>query len=223
MKENQAERIIKIEIADDHAIVRGGLKAIINFESDMEVVSEAVDGLEAVMSYKASCPDIVLMDLQMPNKDGIAAITEIRQINPEARVVVLTSFTDTDKMLLAVKCGAQGYVLKNSSPEDLLRAIRDVDRGAISLQPEIARQIFCGLGEVSETPQPEDPLTQRELQVLKLVAQGLTNDEIAEQLTISKRTVNVHIGNILSKLNIVNRAQVVLYALRHGLIGLFTD
>jgi DNA-binding NarL/FixJ family response regulator len=223
MTEKQETKIIKILIADDHAIVRGGLKAIISFEPDMAVVAEAADGVETVSYYQDLRPDIVLMDLLMPNKDGIAAITDIRQIDPEARVIVLTSFTDSDKMLLAVKCGAQGYVLKNSPPEELLQAIRDVYRGAISLQPAIARQLFSSLGEAAENLQPEEILTERELEVLKLIAKGLTNDEIAEQLIISKRTVNVHIGSILSKLHLVNRAQVVLYALRRGLIGIFND
>jgi two-component system, NarL family, response regulator LiaR len=214
---------IRILIADDHAVLRGGLKAIIGFEPDMEVVGEASDGTEAVTQYEFLKPDMVIMDLLMPNKDGISAMIDIRQAHPEARFLVLTSFSETDKMLLAVKSGAQGYILKNSPPEELLQAIRDVNRGAISLQPAVARQIFSGLAETGESAVSEEALTEREVEVLKLVAKGFTNDEIADQLYISKRTVNVHITNILGKLRLVNRAQVVLYALRHGLIGLFGD
>ncbi|NPV85381.1 MAG: response regulator transcription factor [Anaerolineae bacterium] len=222
-KENHALQPIRILLVDDHAIMRGGLRAIIGYENDMVVVGEAGDGDEAVRQYEVLRPDVVLMDLVMPKKDGIAAMNEIRAVYPQARILVLTSFAETDKILLAVRSGAQGYILKHAPPDELLAAIRDVYRGAISFQPAIARQIFESLAESPESEQNQDPLTERELEVLKLVAQGLTNDQIAQKLVISKRTVNVHIGNILAKLQLVNRAQMVLYALRKGLISLYHD
>lgn len=212
---------IKILIVDDHAIMRGGLRAIINFEKDMMVVGEASDGIEAVDKALELRPDVILMDLLMPGKDGIEAMNEIRAQLPESHFLVLTSFAETDKMLLAVKSGAQGYILKNAPPEELLQVIREVARGAISFQPAIARQIIDGLAKVENAEVAEESLTSREMEILLLVAQGYTNDEIADKLTISKRTVNVHINNILGKLHLVNRAQVVLYALRNGLISVF--
>ncbi len=212
---------IRILIVDDHAIMRGGLRAIIGFEQDMEVVGEASDGYEAVDKAIELDPDVILMDLLMPGKDGIEAMADIRAKLPEAHFLVLTSFAETDKMLLAVKSGAQGYILKNAPPEELLNVIREVSRGAISFQPAIARQIIDGLAKIDNVEAPEEALTGREMEILLLVARGFTNDEIADKLTISKRTVNVHINNILGKLHLVNRAQVVLYALRNGLISVF--
>jgi len=212
---------ISILLVEDHTIVRGGLAAIIGFEADMKVIGEASDGVEAVEMACRLKPDVIIMDLLMPNMDGIEAMTHIRAENPEAHVLVLTSFGDTDKMLQAVKAGAQGYILKNAPPEELLNAIREVSRGAISFQPAIANQIIDGLSK-SERVEPQDePLTGRETEVLVLIANGLSNDEIAEALTISKRTVNVHINNIMGKLHLANRAQAAIYAVRKGLITVF--
>ncbi len=212
---------ISILLVEDHTIVRGGLAAIIGFEADMKVIGEASDGVEAVEMACRLKPDVIIMDLLMPNMDGIEAMTHIRAENPEAHVLVLTSFGDTDKMLQAVKAGAQGYILKNALPEELLNAVREVSRGAISFQPAIANQIIDGLSK-SERVEPQDePLTGRETEVLVLIANGLSNDEIAEALTISKRTVNVHINNIMGKLHLANRAQAAIYAVRKGLITVF--
>lgn len=214
---------IRILIVDDHAVLRTGLRTVIGYAQDMEVIGEASDGIEAVMLARRLHPDVILMDLLMPNKDGIEAINDIRREKPDTRILVLTSATEMDIILLAVKSGAQGYILKNAPPNELLRSIRDVYRGAVSFQPIIARELFHRLQTTGFDEVPTKVLTDRELEILKLVAQGLSNDQIAEQLIISKRTVNVHMTNILGKLSLANRAQAVLYALRNGLVSLFTE
>ena len=212
---------ISILLVEDHTIVRGGLAAIIGFEADMKVVGEASDGVEAVEMARRLKPDVIIMDLLMPRMDGIEAMAHIRAEDPDAHILVLTSFGDTDKMLQAVKAGAQGYILKNAPPEELLNAIRDVSRGAISFQPAIAHQIIDGLSKSERVDTQEEPLTARETEVLVMIANGLSNDDIAEKLTISKRTVNVHINNIMGKLHLANRAQAAIYAVRKGLITVF--
>jgi len=212
---------ISILLVEDHTIVRGGLAAIIGFEADMKVVGEASDGVEAVLLARKLRPDVIIMDLLMPNKDGIDAMIEIKAEDPDAHILVLTSFGDTEKMLQAVKAGAQGYILKNAPPEELLSAIRDVSHGAVSFQPAIANQIIDGLSKAERTEPKEEALTARETEVLVLIAKGMSNDEIAEALTISKRTVNVHINNIMGKLHLANRAQAAIYAVRKGLVTVF--
>ncbi|MGB0388689.1 MAG: response regulator [Ardenticatenaceae bacterium] len=212
---------IRILIADDHSVVREGLKALISIKPDMEVVGEAVDGVEVAEKASTLQPDVILLDLVMPRKDGLAAITDIKQENPNARILVLTSFADDDKVWSAIKGGALGYLLKDSSPVQLMQAIRDVHRGESSLHPTIARKL---IGEFkqdsSSTPIRPHPLTKREEQVLKFVARGLSNEEISERLSVSKRTVGKHVSNILTKLHLVNRTQAALYALRKGLVTL---
>lgn len=215
---------IRVLVADDHAIVREGLRAVIAAEDDMELVGEAADGIEAVELAHEIQPDVILMDLLMPGKDGIEAISEILQENPDARVLVLTSFTEVDKILPTVKSGALGYIVKNSNPDELISAIRDVSQGAVSMQPDIARQLFNGLKRTAESQvQESELLSERELEVLKLLARGLTNEEIGEKLFISHRTVGVHISHILGKLELNNRTQAALYALRAGLTSLFNN
>ena len=211
---------IKILITDDHAIVRKGLRTLIESEPGMEVIGEAEDGVEAVLKSRELNPDIYLMDMVMPRKNGLEAITEIMNENPEARILVLTSFAEDDKVFPAIKAGAIGYLLKDSSPEELIQAIYAVYRGEPSLEPSIALKVIRELNRPSELPPTEDPLTPREEDVLKLVARGLTNREISETLVISERTVGNHISNILGKLHLANRTQVALYALREGLVDL---
>jgi NarL family two-component system response regulator LiaR len=211
---------IRILIADDHAIVRKGLVTLFSSEPGMEVVGEAVDGVEAVQKAFSLKPDIVLLDMKMPRKDGLQAIQEIKRKDPDMRILVLTSFDDDDQVFPAIKAGALGYLLKDSSPQQLLQAVADVYRGESSLHPAIALKLVRELNRSSDLPPTQDPLTERELTILKLVAQGLTNQEIAEKLVISERTVGNHIGNILSKLHLANRTQVALYALREGLATL---
>ena len=209
---------IKILITDDHAIVRKGLRTLIESEPGMEVIGEAEDGVEAVLKSRELNPDIYLMDMVMPRKNGLEAITEIMNENPEARILVLTSFAEDDKVFPAIKAGAIGYLLKDSSPEELIQAIYAVYRGEPSLEPSIALKVIRELNRPSELPPTEDPLTPREEEVLKLVARGLTNREISEALVISERTVGNHISNILGKLHLANRTQVALYALRERLV-----
>jgi len=214
---------IRILAADDHAVVREGLRALIDTEPGMELVGEASDGAEAVGRAQAIQPDVVLLDLVMPRKSGIEAIGEIRQAAPGARILVLTSFAEDDKVFPAIKAGAEGYLLKDASPDDLLRAIREVHRGEPSMHPTIARKLMLELQRSSDLPLTEDPLTEREVEVLGLVAQGLTNQEIADRLYVSERTVRTHVSNILSKLHLANRTQAALYALRKGLASLDED
>jgi len=211
---------IRIFMADDHAIVRKGLRTLIESESDMEVVGEASDGVEAVLKVRSLQPDVILMDLVMPRQGGVEAIIEIKKENPDARILVLTSFAEEEKVFSAIKAGALGYLLKDTSPEQLLQAIHDVYRGESSLHPTIALKLIRELRQPSNLPPTNDPLTEREVEVVKLVAQGFTNQEIADTLFISERTVGNHIGSMLSKLHLANRTQVALYALREGLASL---
>lgn len=211
---------IRILIADDHAVVRRGLRTILLSEPEMELVDEAADGIEAVLKARACHPDVILLDMVMPRLDGLGAIQQIKQENPAARILVLTSFAEDDKLFPAIKSGALGYLLKDSSPEQLLQAIRDVHAGKSSLDPSVALKLIRELNRPSDLPLSPDPLSERELEVLKLVARGLTNQEIAETLIIGERTVGNHISSILSKLHLANRTQAALYALREGIAPL---
>jgi len=211
---------IRILIADDHAIVREGLRALIGTEPGLELVGEASDGIEAVIKSRTLKPDIILLDMMMPRKDGLGAIDEIIKENPNARILVLTSFAEDDKVFPAIKAGALGYLLKDSSPHELLQAIRNVHQGEASLHPTIARKLIRELNQPPVLPPTSDPLTERELDVLRHVAQGLSNDDIAEKLVVSERTVRTHVSHILDKLHLANRTQMALYAVREGLARL---
>lgn len=212
---------IKILIVDDHSIVRKGLRALLASQPDMEVVGEAADGQEAVNKAETSHPEVILMDLMMPVKNGIEAISEIKKKNPEIRILVLSSFGEDDKVFPAIKAGASGYLLKDTLPQELLQAIIDVYEGRPSLHPEIAMKLMTEISQHSDLPPTEDPLTDREVEVLKLVAKGLSNQEIADKLVISERTICAHISNIMNKLHLANRTQAALYALREGISSLY--
>lgn len=214
------QQTIRVLIADDHAVVREGLRTLINTEPGMIVIGEAQDGSQAVQQCLVLEPDVILLDMVMPHKNGLQVITEVRQENPNARILVLTSFAGDDVVFPAIKSGALGYLLKNSSPKRLLHAIREVHRGEPSMSPAIAKKLMLEMQRPSELPLTEDPLTGREVDVLRLLAQGMTNQEIAKHLVIGEGTVRTHVSNILSKLHLANRTQAALYALREGLATL---
>lgn len=211
---------IRILVVDDHVVVREGLCALLGEWPDFQVVGQAGDGEQAVRQAKALRPDVILMDLVMPHKDGVAAIMEIKEEDPDARILVLTSFSEDRKAYDAVKAGALGYVLKDSSSDEVIEAIRDVYRGELALKPSLALRVIRELGRPSSLPPAGEPLTDREVEVLQLVAQGLSNQEIGDRLKISERTVRSHVSSILEKLHLANRTQAALYALREGLASL---
>jgi len=213
-------KTIKILICDDHAILRIGLKSLIAGNSEMVLVGEAVDGEEAVSLAGKLRPDLIIMDLIMPRKNGIAAITEIKNATPHVRILVFSSFSDDENVMSAIRAGAHGYLLKDSSPDEFIQAVKDVFQGKSSLHPVIARKVIRELHQSPDQHPADDPLSDREVEVLRYVARGMPNREIARTLAIKEGTVRIHVGNILNKLQLVNRTQAALYALRKGLVQL---
>ncbi len=212
---------IRILIADDHPIVREGLAAMLSTQPDMELVGEAADGAQAVTLALQTHPDVILLDLVMPRKDGVAAIREIVAGDPKARILVLTSYGDDERVFPAIKSGALGYLLKDTPRDRLLQAIRDVARGQAILHPTIAIKVMRELSQPPpDLPPTAEPLTEREVDTLRLIARGLSNQEIAAALVIHERTVAKYVGSILDKLHLANRTQAALYALREGLAKL---
>ena len=211
---------IRVLVADDHAIVRKGIRALLATEPDMEVVGEAADGQEAIVESEKMRPDVVVMDLSMPAMNGVEAIRRITDCQPDVRVLVLTSFAGNGQIFSAIEAGALGYLLKDSALEELVQGIRRVYHREPSLHPTIARRLLRQLSKNSNSTSPCASLTERELEVLRLVAQGKSNREIAEDLTISETTARGHVSNILTKLHLSSRTQAALYALREGLASL---
>jgi NarL family two-component system response regulator LiaR len=211
---------IRVLLVDDHAILRKGIRALLSTEPDIDVVGEAGDGQEALTQAEALRPDVILMDLVMPNMDGIEATRQVVARQSGVRVLVLTSFVADDKVFPAIKAGALGYILKDTGPDDLVRAIRQVYRGEPTLEPEIARKVLFELAQPLREPLTPEPLTGRELDVLRLIAQGKSNREIAEELVLAESTVRTHVSNILGKLHLASRTQAALYALKEGLASL---
>ena len=213
-------KTIRVLLADDHAIVRKGISALLATEPGISVVAEAENGLQAVHQAALLQPDVILMDLVMPVLDGIQAIARITENNRRARILVLTSFGTDEKVLPALKAGALGYLLKASGPDELVSAIRRMHSGESWIDPTVARKLLREIAEPPDRPSSTQPLTARELEVLRLVAQGLSNREIAEELVISEATVRTHVSNMLGKLHLASRTQAALYALREGLASL---
>jgi len=213
-------RNIRVLIVDDHEIVRRGLEFFLASQSGFEVVGEAKNGQEAYALVKETNPDVVLMDLVMPEMDGMDAIRLIKSSFPQVEILVLTSFVDDDKVRTAIRNGAAGYMMKDASPIELARAIRAAAGGQVYLHPEAARRL-ASIVRAKTDPAPEpDVLTERELDVVRLVARGLSNQDIAEDLSISQKTVKAHVSNILGKLGLSSRVQIALYALRQGIVPL---
>lgn len=214
---------IRVLVVDDHPVVRKGIKTLLDEEQDLDVVGEAVNGLDALEKVETLHPDVILMDLVMPEMNGIEAIERITTTQPEARILVMTSFAADDKVFPSIKAGALGYLLKDSDPEDLIRMIHQVARGELSIQPSIARKVIQELNKPPEEPLTPSPLTEREVEILQLLAQGIENKEIARRLVLREATVRTHVSNILGKLQLANRVQATLYALRRGLTTLDDD
>jgi two-component system, NarL family, response regulator LiaR len=207
---------ITVVIADDHPVVRQGLRTFLDLQEDLEVVAEASNGEEAVARAVEFVPDVVVLDLVMPKMDGIEAIRGIRDTSPSTRVLVLTSFLDDEKVLPAVKAGAAGYLLKDAEPGELANAIRTVTRGEALLHPTVAAKVVQELASRDRSPVAE--LTERELEVLRLLARGLANKAIALELNVSEKTVKTHVSNILAKLHLADRTQAALFAVREKLV-----
>jgi NarL family two-component system response regulator LiaR len=211
--------VIRVLIADDHAVVRQGLRAFLELQDEIEVVGEAEDGEDAVAAVERLRPDVVLIDLVMPRLDGIEAIRRIRERRPGSRVIVLTSFVDDDKLFPAVRAGAAGYLLKDVQPAELVEAIRTVERGDALLHPAVTAKVMEEIASGHGDSGAADALTPREREVLGLIAHGMANKLIARELGVSERTVKTHVSNILTKLGVSDRTQAALYAVREGLVG----
>lgn len=212
--------MISVLIADDHAVVRQGLRTFLELQEDIAVAGEAADGEEALRAAGELQPDVILMDLVMPRLAGVEAIERLRAAGSTARVIVLTSFLDEDKVLPAVRAGAAGYLLKDVEPAQLVDAIRTVDRGEALLHPAVAARVLQELvapGDAPDRAALHESLTAREREVLALLARGLANKAIAFELGCAEKTVKTHVGNILAKLGLSDRTQAALYAVREGL------
>jgi NarL family two-component system response regulator LiaR len=211
---------ITVLIVDDHQVVRQGLHTFLELNEDVRVVGEAVDGQMAVEMTQQLNPDVVLMDLVMPRLDGIGAIRQIKSLGLRSKVIALTSFTEDDKVFPAIQAGASSYLLKDVSPDDLVEAIRAAHRGEARLHPDIARKLMEQVAHQTQPARegPVENLTERERGVIRLVAQGRSNAEIAQELVISDKTVKTHISNILGKLDLQDRTQLAIYAIKNGLI-----
>jgi DNA-binding NarL/FixJ family response regulator len=213
---------VRVVLADDQALVRRGFRLILEAEPDLEVVAEAEDGQQAVDAVRGHQPAVVLMDIQMPGLDGLEATRRILA-DPanQARVLILTTFERDDYLFEALQIGASGFLLKTAPPEDLLTAVRVVARGEALLSPSVTRRVIQEVTRHQRPPVPSpelDRLTQRELEVLRLVAEGLSNAEIAARLYLSEATIKTHTSNLLAKLGLRDRVQAVIYAYRHGLV-----
>jgi DNA-binding NarL/FixJ family response regulator len=208
---------IRILVVEDQNVVREGLVAILNFQTDIEVVGEAEDGIRAVEVAKKTRPDVILLDMVMPRQDGLSTIPKLKLAVPDSKILVLSSFAESDKVFQAIKAGAMGYMLKDSTRVQVLQAIRDIASGEAQLQPSMAMKVIHEFNRPSEGSVMNQSLTRRELEALQLIARGFSNQEIATALVVHERTIAKYVSNILYKLHVSNRTQAALYAIREGL------
>jgi len=208
---------IRILVVDDESVVREGVVAILSYQKDFEVVAEAENGIQAIELALKTKPDVILLDMVMPKQDGLATIPKLKEILPDARILVLTSFAEADRVYQTIKAGALGYLLKDSTRVQLMQAIRDVAKGQASIHPSVALKVIHEIDHPSELMYTSEPLTPRELDTLRLIARGQSNQEIATALTVHERTIAKYVSNILNKLHLANRTQAALYAVREGL------
>jgi NarL family two-component system response regulator LiaR len=210
-------KAIRILVADDESVVRDGVVTILSFQPDMKVVGEAENGIKAVEIARQVKPDVILLDLMMPKQSGLESIPKIKNVSPESRILVLTSFDESDLVYQSIKAGALGFLLKDATRVQLLQAIRDVAKGLASIQPSIAMKVINEIDHPAELVYTANPLTPRELETLRLIARGLSNQEIATDLVVHERTVAKYVSSVLNKLHLANRTQAALYAINEGL------
>jgi DNA-binding NarL/FixJ family response regulator len=216
-RQEVAMKKIRILVVEDQNVVREGLVAILSFQPDIEVVGEAEDGIRAVEIARKARPDVILLDMVMPRQDGLTTIPKLKLAVPEAKILVLSSFAESDRVYQAIKAGALGYMLKDTTRTQLLQSIREVATGQASLQPSIALKVIHEFDRPGEGALSNQTLTRRELEALRLIARGLSNQEIANNLVVHERTIAKYVSNILNKLHVTNRTQAALYAIREGL------
>jgi len=208
---------IRVLVVDDESVVREGVVAILSYQKDLEVVGEAHNGIQALELAGKTKPDVILLDMVMPKQGGLETIPKLREFLPDARILVLTSFAESDRVYQTIKAGALGYLLKDSTRVQLIQAIRDVAKGQASIHPSVALKVIHEIDNPSELMYTSEPLTPRELDTLRLIARGQSNQEIAAALFVHERTVAKYVSNILDKLHLANRTQAALYAVREGL------
>src|SRR5215213_2341342 len=209
---------LSVLLVDDHRVVRQGLRDFLELQDDIEIVGEGASGEEGIKLAQELLPDVVLMDLVLPGIDGVEATRRVKSVSPSTRIIVLTSFSDDDKVFPAIKAGAISYLLKDVSPMELARAVRAAKRGEAVLHPEVAAKLMQEFSAPRNADPDAEPLTEREMDVLRLIARGHSNREIADALIISEKTVKTHVSNILSKLHLADRTQAAIYALRQRMV-----
>lgn len=214
---------IKVLVVEDQSVVREGVVAILSFQDDIEVVGEAKDGVDAVELAKKNKPDVVLLDMVMPRQDGLTTIPLLKDLVPNAQILVLTSFAESNRVYQAIKLGALGYMLKDTTRVQLLQSIRDVAKGQASIQPSIAVKVIHEIDNPSEDMNMTETLTRRELETLRLIARGLSNQEIALIMVLHERTIAKYVSSVLNKLHLANRTQAALYAIDQGLTASLGD
>lgn len=220
MSDDVESTFIRLLLADDHPVVRDGLRAMLSTQPDFQIVGEAANGAEAVQLAARLKPDVILLDLEMPDLDGVSVLTQIRALDPRARVIIVTAYDTDERIVQAVVAGAQGYLLKGAPREDIFRAIRVVHEGGSLLQPIVASKLLQHVSQQASPPAEIDSLTPRELEVLCWLAEGKSNKQIAAEFTVSERTIKFHVSSILAKLGAANRTEAVKIAVQHGLVKL---